>query len=86
MLHPFENLAHLLGATIVEGESRENVAAVFRSCVAYGWASDRATQCVVEIGLKRGFVITGPGSLKSWNRSEIDRLPVGRVIFQGRRM
>ena len=37
----------------------------------------------VEIGLKRGFVITGPGISEEMAPSEIERLLVGRVIFRG---
>ena len=37
----------------------------------------------VEVGLKRGFVITGSGISEEIAPSEIDRLLVGRVIFRG---
>ncbi len=40
----------------------------------------------VEVGLKRGFVVTGPGISEEVGPMEIDRLLVGRVIFRGERM
>ena len=40
----------------------------------------------VEVGLKRGFVVTGPGISEELEPMEIDRLLVGRVIFRGERM
>lgn len=40
----------------------------------------------VEIALKRGFVVTGPGISEELEPMEIDRLLVGKVIFRGERM
>ena len=40
----------------------------------------------VEIGLKRGFVITGAGISEELEPMEIDRLLVGKVIFRGGRV
>ncbi len=40
----------------------------------------------IEVGLKRGFVVTGPGTSEELEPSEIDRLLVGRVIFRGGRV
>jgi hypothetical protein len=40
----------------------------------------------VEIGLKRGFVVTGPGISEELEPMEIDRLLVGKVIFRGGRV
>jgi hypothetical protein len=40
----------------------------------------------LEVGLKRGFVVTGPGFSEELEPMEIDRLLVGRVIFRGGRM
>jgi len=40
----------------------------------------------VEVGLKRGFVVTGPGISEELEPMEIDRLLVGKVIFRGERM
>ena len=37
----------------------------------------------VEVGLKRGFVVTGPGISEELEPMEIDRLLVGKVIFRG---
>ena len=37
----------------------------------------------VEVGLKRGFVVTGPGLSEELEPMEIDRLQVGKVIFRG---
>jgi transcriptional regulator with XRE-family HTH domain len=37
----------------------------------------------VEVGLKRGFVVTGPGISEELGPMEIDRLLVGKVIFRG---
>ena len=37
----------------------------------------------VEVGLKRGFVVTGPGISEELDVMEIDRLLVGRVIWRG---
>jgi hypothetical protein len=39
----------------------------------------------VEVGLKRGFVVTGPGISEELDVMEIDRLLVGKVIFRGGR-
>jgi hypothetical protein len=36
----------------------------------------------VEVGLKRGFVVTGPGISEELGPMEIDRLLVGKVIFR----
>ncbi len=36
----------------------------------------------VEVGLKRGFVVTGPGMSEELGPMEIDRLLVGRVIWR----
>ncbi len=36
----------------------------------------------VEIGLKRGFVVTEPGMLEELEPMEIDRLLVGQVIWR----
>ena len=36
----------------------------------------------VEVGLKRGFVVTGPGISEELEAKEIDRLLVGKVIFR----
>jgi len=40
----------------------------------------------VEVGLKRGFVVTGPEISEELRPMEIDRLLVGRVIFRGGRV
>ena len=40
----------------------------------------------VEVGLKRGFVVTGPGLSEELEPMEIDRLQVGKVIFRGGRV
>lgn len=40
----------------------------------------------VEIGLKRGFVVTGPGISEELGPMEIYRLLVGKVIFRGGRV
>ena len=40
----------------------------------------------VEVGLKRGFVVTGPGISEELEPMEIDRLLVGKVIFRGEKM
>ena len=40
----------------------------------------------VEVGLKRGFVVTGPGISEELGPMEVDRLLVGKVIFRGGRM
>jgi len=40
----------------------------------------------IEVGLKRGFVVSGPGISEEVEAMEIDRLLVGRVIFRGERM
>jgi len=40
----------------------------------------------VEVGLKRGFVVTGPGLSEELEPMEIDRLLVGKVIFRGGRV
>jgi transcriptional regulator with XRE-family HTH domain len=40
----------------------------------------------VEVGLKRGFVVTGPGISEELEPMEIDRLLVGKVIFRGGRV
>ncbi len=40
----------------------------------------------VEVGLKRGFVVSGPGISEELEPMEIDRLLVGRVIFRGERI
>jgi len=40
----------------------------------------------VEFGLKRGFVVTGPGISEELEPMEIDRLLVGKVIFRGEKM
>jgi len=40
----------------------------------------------VEVSLKRGFVVTGPGISEELGPMDIDRLLVGRVIFRGGRM
>ena len=37
----------------------------------------------VQVGLKRGFVVTGSGISEELEPMEIDRLLVGRVIFRG---
>ena len=37
----------------------------------------------VEVGLKRGFVVTGPGISEELGPMEVDRLLVGKVIFRG---
>ena len=37
----------------------------------------------VEVGLKRGFVVTGPGLSEELEPMEIDRVLVGKVIFRG---
>ena len=37
----------------------------------------------VGVGLKRGFVVTGPGISEEAEPSDIDRLLVGKVIFRG---
>ena len=37
----------------------------------------------VEVGLKRGFVVTGPGISEELGAMDIDRLLVGKVIFRG---
>jgi hypothetical protein len=34
----------------------------------------------VQVGLRRGFVVTGPGISEELDAMEIDRLLVGRVI------
>src|SRR5208282_6103077 len=39
----------------------------------------------VEVSLKRGFVVTGPGISEELGPMKIDRLLVGRVIFRGGR-
>ncbi len=36
----------------------------------------------VEVGLKRGFVVTGPGMSEELEPMEIDRLLVGQVIWR----
>jgi hypothetical protein len=40
----------------------------------------------VEVGLKRGFVVTGPGISEELEPMEIYRLLVGKVIFRGGRV
>ena len=40
----------------------------------------------VEVGLKRGFVVTGPGISEELGPMEIDRLLVGKVIFRAGRV
>ncbi len=40
----------------------------------------------VEVGLKRGFVVTGPGISEELGPMEIDRLLVGKVIWQCRKI
>jgi transcriptional regulator with XRE-family HTH domain len=40
----------------------------------------------VKVGLKRGFVVTGPGISEEAEPSDIDRLLVGKVIFRGGRV
>jgi|SRR5208282_2466556 len=40
----------------------------------------------VEVSLKRGFVVTGPGISEELGPMDIDRLLVGKVIFRGGRM
>ena len=40
----------------------------------------------VEVGLKRGSVVTAPGISEELGPMDIDRLLVGRVIFRGGRM
>ena len=40
----------------------------------------------VEVSLKRGFVVTGPGISEELGPMEIDRLLVGKVIWRGGRM
>jgi hypothetical protein len=40
----------------------------------------------VEVGLKRGFVVTGPGISEEQEPKEIDRLLVRKLVFRGGRM